>query len=155
MGVELQQGDPDDPILITSAVFNQPVVAARHVDKDRREDLELWSALHALAYHGVGRHPLGVLTRDNPNDSPDRTLVSGDRTWGAELTQLTVTSAAPPTPRQQMAQAVEFRDRLQQRIESDPTTYAHLAGRAVTIQKKGTIPTNSADTLPKNDDSLL
>jgi hypothetical protein len=48
MGVQLQPlNEPDDPILIITAVLNQPVVSGR-VDLHRREDLELWSALHAL-----------------------------------------------------------------------------------------------------------
>jgi hypothetical protein len=152
MGVQLGSlDDSDDPILITTAVFNRPVVAG-HVDLQRREDLELWSALHALAHLGAGLHPLGVLTNDDPYQRPDRTLVWRDRTWGTELTQLTVTNVSPaatPTPRQEMAQAARFRDRLQQRIESEPTAYAHLVGRAVSIQK---FPTK---VLPKRDGPLL
>jgi hypothetical protein len=149
------RGEPDDPILVTSAAFNQPAFA-NHVHKGRREDLELFSALHALAYHGLGRHPLGVGVRKHPKDSPDRTLASGDRTWGTELTQLTVTSTLPPTPRQQMDQAIKFRERLQQRIESHPVAYSHLAGRAVTIHKSISIPANpAAEAMPKKDGSLL
>ena len=145
MGVEI--GDPDDPIMITSAVLDHAAVPGV-VDLHQREDLELWSALHALAWHGAGRHPLGVLT----GDKPDRKLIQGNRTWGTELTQLTINHIYPPTrptPRDQLAQAHRFRDQLKQRVESDPATYPHLAGHAVTIHK------NSAEVLPKKDGPLV
>lgn len=148
IGIELIPVDtPDDPIMITTAVLDHPVVVGP-VDLHRREDLELWSALHALAYYGVGRHPLGVVT----GDKPDRMLTLGDRSWGTELTQLTIgdiASAVRPTPREQMAQAHRFRDRLQARIESIGSSYPHLEGQAVTIQKL------FRQTLPKKDEALL
>ena len=100
MGIELTElNAPDDPILITTAVLNQPVISGP-VDKDRREDLELWSALHALAYHGAGRHPLGVLTRDHPNDRPDRKLIStpGSRWHRHTVSVADSSSALSPTP---------------------------------------------------------
>ena len=86
IGVRVSAQDrPDDPFEIVTAVLDQPVLTGP-VQKDRREDLQLWSALHALAFSGAAPHPLGVSRGDDP---PDRWLFHGDRKWAVELTELT------------------------------------------------------------------
>lgn len=80
------QSDPNDPLIVLGAVLDQPFWAGR-ISKERREDVQLWSALEALANSGVGRHPLGARVGEDP---PDRYLMYGGREWGTELTELTV-----------------------------------------------------------------
>jgi hypothetical protein len=148
MGMTYEYPDkPGDPVIFTTAILNSPVLAGP-VDLHRREDLELSSALHALAFHGAGRHPIGIVA----GDKPDRQLIVGDRAWGTELTQLTVSDigqSAHPTPREQMAQAHRFRDRLQERVDADSAAYGHLERRAVTVQRQ------LGAVLPRHDEALV
>ena len=58
-------GNEDDPFVILGAVLDQPFLVGP-ISKDRREDLQVWSALQALAGAGVSRHPLGVRLGEDP-----------------------------------------------------------------------------------------
>jgi hypothetical protein len=126
--------------MILGAVVDRPFVAGT-VDKYRREDLQLLSALHALAKSGAGRHPLGVTT----GDRPDRYLVNGSRVRGTELTQLTLDHVV----REDLAHQRLFARRLAQRMQSRPLNYRHLQGRAVTLSK------HFGERVPRDNAPLL
>jgi len=134
------QDRPDDPFEMVSAVLDQPVLTGP-VQKDRREDLQLWSALHALAFCGIATHPLGVSRGDDP---PDRWLFDGERKWGVELTELTMEDV-----RQDLSQLRALARELQQRLLEREPEYAHLKGRMVVIS------TDSAQNVPKDHGQLL
>src|ERR1039457_5432153 len=116
-------GAEDDPFVILGAVLDQPFLAGP-VSKDRREDLQLWSVMQALAAAGVARHPLGVRQGDDP---PDRYLVHGSRIWGTELTVQDV--------RQDLAPVRRFGRALQERVRDRAAEFPHLRGRTVTLAK--------------------
>src|SRR5215831_1502739 len=105
-------GAEDDRFVILGAVLDQPFLAGP-VSKDWREDLQLWSALEALAGAGAARHPLGVRQGEDP---PDRYLVHGGRIWGTELTELTVQDV-----RQDLAPVRRFGRALQERPGRAPS----------------------------------
>jgi hypothetical protein len=133
-------GAEDDPFVILGAVLDQPFLAGP-VSKDRREDLQLWSVLQALAAAGAARHPLGVRQGDDP---PDRYLVHGSRIWGTELTELTVQDV-----RQDLAPVRRFGRALQQRVWARASEFPHLRGRTVTLAK---LPDPS---MPRDHEQLL
>src|SRR4051812_38502081 len=81
-----EHDNPDDPFITGASILDFPVVAGP-LDKDRREDLQLFSALQALSLKGFTRSPLNV---ELGLDPPDRWLAHGDRRWATELTELTV-----------------------------------------------------------------
>ena len=72
------EGAEDDPFVILSSVLDQPFLAGP-ISKERKEDLQLWSVLQALAVSGAARHPLGAKVGEDP---PDRYLIHSDRTVG-------------------------------------------------------------------------
>lgn len=119
-------GAEDDPFVILGAVLDQPFLTGP-ISKDRREDLQLWSALQALAGAGAARHPLGVQLGEDP---PDRYLIHGGRTWGTELTELTVQDV-----RQDLAPVRRFGRELQKRMRARASDFPHLRGRTVTLAK--------------------
>jgi hypothetical protein len=139
------EGRDDDPLEIRlGGVVDQPVLQGP-VDKSRLEDLQMWSALHALAFSGLARHPLGVRPGVPPDgDPPDRWLSQGDRTWGVELTQLTLEDF-----RSDLAQLRSVARDLGQILRSREVEFAHLRGGVVEISKR------NADRLPKNHGPLL
>ena len=139
-GIEISPIDDDDPIRIFGAVLERPLIPPP-VTKARWEDLQTWTALHALTSIGAARNPLGVST----GERPDRHLVHGERSWPTELTQLTVDHLK----RQDLAQVRAFGRRLRLRIQSRASEYEHLQGRVATITK------TRDGGLPKDDRVLL
>lgn len=97
------------------------------ITKERLEDLQLWSALKALAVRGNALHPL---TAKPGGDPPDRLISCGDRTWGAELTELTIEDV-----RGDLARVRMFGRQFQQRLRGQPK-FAHLRGRVVMLNKR-------------------
>lgn len=131
---------PSDPIVIIGAVLDQPFLAGP-ISKERREDLQLWSALEAMGGSGVARHPLGIRIGEDP---PDRYLLHGVRTWGTELTELTVQDV-----RRDLAPVRRFGRELQERLRARPSDFTHLKGRIVTLAKLDDSP------MPKNYGQLF
>lgn len=141
IGVTVSPKDrPGDPFQIVTAVLDQPVMSGP-VQKDRREDLQLWSALNALAFCGVAPHPLGVSRGDDP---PDRWLYNRDQKWGVERTELTIEDV-----RQDLSQLRGVARELQRRLLEREADFAHLRGRMVVISKDPTLD------LPKNPEQLF
>jgi hypothetical protein len=134
------EGRPDDPFEMVAAILDQPVLTGP-VHKDRREDLQLWSALHALTVCGVALHPLGVSRGDDP---PDRWLFRGDRKWGVELTELTIEDV-----RQDLSLLRAVARELRGRVLEREADFAHLRGRLVVISK------DPALDLPRDHGQLL
>lgn len=134
------EDDPNDPFVILGAVLDQPFWTGP-VSKERREDIQLWSALEALAASGVVRHPLGARVGEDP---PDRYLIHGMREWGTELTELTAQDV-----RQDLAPVRRFGRDLQERLRARPSDFAHLKGRLVTLAKLDDPP------LPRDYSELL
>jgi hypothetical protein len=130
----------NDPFVILGAVLDQPFLTGP-ISKDRREDLQLWSMLQALAAVGAARHPLGVRLGEDP---PDRYLVHGSRTWGTELTELTVQDV-----RRDLAPVRRFGRQLQERVRARASEFTHLRGRTVTLAKLPNPP------MPRNNEQLL
>jgi hypothetical protein len=133
-------GAEDDPFVILGAVLDQPFLPGP-INKDRREDLQLWSLLQALAAAGAVRHPLGVRSGEDP---PDRYLVHGSRAWGTELTELTVQDV-----RRDFAPVRRFGRALQERVRARASEFPHLPGRTVTLAKLADQP------MPRDHGQLL
>ena len=134
------EGSGDDPFILLSAVLDQPFLTGP-IGKDRREDLQLWSALEALAFGGAARHPLEAKLGEDP---PDRYLIHGDRTWGTELTELTVQDV-----RQDLAPVRWFGRQLQERLRVRAADFLHLQGRIVTLAKR------PDSAMPRDQEQLL
>jgi hypothetical protein len=134
------QADPNDPFVILSAVLDQPFWAGP-ISKDRREDVQLWSALEALASAGSARHPLGARVGEDP---PDRYLIYDGCEWGTELTELTVQDV-----RRDLASVRRFGRDLQERLRARSSDFTHLQGRIVTLIKLDDSP------LPRDFRQLL
>jgi hypothetical protein len=127
IGIEGHTPDaPDDPFVILGSVLDQPFLAGP-ISKGRREDLQLWAALEAMGGCGVALHPLGTRIGEDP---PDRYLIHGSRTWGTELTELTVQDV-----RRDLSPVRRFGRELQERLRARPSDFAHLKGRLVTLAK--------------------
>lgn len=133
-------GAEDDPFVILGAVLDQPFLPGP-INKDRREDLQLWSLLQALAATGAACHPLGLRQGEDP---PDRYLIHGSRTWGTELTELTVQDV-----RQDLSPVRRFGRALQERMRERASEFPHLQGRIVTLSK---LP---APPMPREHEQLL
>lgn len=125
------EGEEDDPFLLLGGVLDQPYLVGP-IAKSRREDLQVWSALQALAVSGVARHPLGTKLGEDP---PDRYLVLGDRAWGMELTELTVQDV-----RQDLALVRWFGRLLQEHLRAREAVFGHLRGKTVTLAKLPDLP---------------
>jgi len=113
-------------IMSLGGILDQQVFAGP-VDKDRIEDLQIWSAMQALAFLGVLRHPLSIRPGGDP---PDRIISCGNDTWGAELTELTIQDV-----RQDLAPVRTFGRKLQQRLRDQAERFSHLRGRVVMLTK--------------------
>jgi hypothetical protein len=136
------EGASDDPFLVpTAGPLDVPFIAGP-VSKDRREDLQVWAALHSLGLNGISLHPLDVQYVED--DPPDRLLVSGDRTWGVELTELTVQDA-----REELAPIRAFGRQLHQRVMKNAGNYTHLRGRLILLFA------DPGTGLPKKTETLL
>ena len=97
---------------------------AAALDKERREDLQIWAFLFALATGGYPpAHPVSVESGGNP---PDKVIRSPSGTWGCELTELTVESL-----RADLAPVRSLGRRLQEALAADVSQYDHLRGRLV------------------------
>ena len=83
-------GAEDDPFVILGAVLDQPFLPGP-INKNRREDLQLWSLLQALAAAGAVRHPLAVRSRRGPSD---RYLAHGSRVWDRDPAKSFIRSVA-------------------------------------------------------------
>lgn len=141
LGFELhEEGAENDPVVILSSVLDQPFLAGP-ISKERKEDLQLWSMLQALAASGVARHPLGAKVGEDP---PDRYLIHGDRTWGTELTELTVQDI-----RTDLAPVRWFGRKLQERLRGRANDFVHLHGRTLTLNK---MPDQA---MPRDQEQLL
>lgn len=79
-------GVPDDPFVVLTTPLDEQRLPGP-IKKPDREDLQVQSALNALAANGVAR---GSLTAKHGEDPPDRYVILGDRRWATELTELTV-----------------------------------------------------------------
>ena len=133
-------GAEDDPFVILGAVLDQPFLPGP-INKNRREDLQLWSLLQALAAAGAVRHPLAVRSGEDP---PDRYLAHGSRVWGTELTELTVQDV-----RRDFAPVRRFGRALQERVRGRASEFPHLQGRTVTLAKLADQP------MPRDHGQLL
>jgi len=109
------------------------------IAKERIEDLQLWSALKALAVNGAILHPLSVQLGGDP---PDRLLSHADSTWGLELTELTIEDV-----RGDLARVRRFGRQMRQRLRGQPK-FQHLRGRVVMLSKR------PEDQLPRDLDQL-
>lgn len=133
--------DDGEPFMMSlGGVLDRPVFAGP-VDKDRIEDLQIWAAMQALGFNNALRHPLSIRPGGDP---PDRLISYGDRTWGVELTELTIQDV-----RQDLAPVRTFGRKLQQRLRDQPERFAHLRGRVVMLTKV------ADQNLPRNPDSML
>jgi len=130
----------DDPFVILGSVLDQPFLAGP-ICKERKEDLQLWSVLQALAVSGVARHPLGAKVGEDP---PDRYLIHGDRAWGTELTELTVQDI-----RTDLAPVRWFGRKLQERLRAHAGDFMHLHGKTLTLSK---MPDRA---MPRDQEQLL
>lgn len=137
-----KDGAEDDPFLLVGpGPLDYPSIAGP-VDQNRLEDLQLWAALSALGLSGLACHPLEV--RCGETARPDRWLIHGTRTWGTELTELTVQHV-----RQELAQVRWFGRQLRQRVLAQASEYSHLKGRMVSLSA---VPDRS---LPRDFEPLL
>src|SRR5579862_6911806 len=114
------------------------------VDKDRVEDLQIWSALFALGRQGAARHPLGIEATKPHQDPPDRWIVHRERRWATELTALTMEHI-----RRDLGPVRQFGRQLEQRLRAQPARFAHLQGCTVLM---GKAPTKR---MPRDHTSLL
>jgi hypothetical protein len=138
-----ESGDEDNPFMVITSVLDRPYMQGP-VKKERREDLQLSSAIHAIALVGMGRHPLGVRIGEDP---PDRYLVHGGRVWGTELTELTVEDV-----RRDLGILRQFGRELERRILDRMSDFSHLHGRMVTL---GKLPGTSLPKDPKIAEQLF
>lgn len=115
--------NPDDPVwTVPPALVDERV--AESLDKPRREDLQVWAFLFALATGGhPPAHPVSVESGDDP---PDKVIRCPSGTWGCELTELTVESL-----RADLAPVRGFGRRLKEALDADVSQYGHLRGRQV------------------------
>jgi hypothetical protein len=130
-----------EPFMMSLGGILDRQVFAGPVDKDRIEDLQIWAAMQALGFHNALKHPLSIRPGGDP---PDRLISCGDRTWGVELTELTIQDV-----RQDLAPVRTFGRMLQQRLRDQPERFAHLRGRVVMLTKL------ADQALPRNLDSML
>ena len=80
--------EPDDPTWFVAAPIVDRRVTTAPLDRNCREDLQIWSFLCSLAVGGnFLSHPLAIRAGDNP---PDRVIKDSSGWWGCELTELTV-----------------------------------------------------------------
>lgn len=134
------EGNEDDPFILLGGVLDQQFLEGP-IAKDRREDLQVWAALQALAVSGVARHPLGVRQGEDP---PDRYVFHGSRAWGVELTELTVQNV-----RQDLALVRWFARLLQERLRSREDDFSHLRGKTLTLAKMPDAP------MPRDQERLI
>jgi hypothetical protein len=134
------EGNPDDPFMIMGSALDQPFWPGP-VPKDRREDVQLWTALASLANSGMSRHPLGIRIGEDP---PDRYLVHKGREWATEMTELTVQDV-----RRELSPVRQFGRDLQERLNARPADFNHLNGRLVSLSKLGPVE------IPKDTSQLL
>lgn len=118
-----EEGDPF--VIAVAGPFDAPV-AVGPLNKDRREDLQLWSFLFALGLTTGGPHPLTVSCPSS--DPPDRVLTCEAHTWGVELTELTVFDV-----RVDFARARALGRELQDFLNANTAEYGHLLGRRVSV----------------------
>lgn len=117
--------NPDEPFVLVPPSPVDHRVLAGPVDKDRREDLQLWGWLQALAVHGALRHPVSVGPGGDP---PDRFVEVDGTAHAVELTQLTVQDL-----RVQLARVRQVGRAVEERLAANPAVYKHLTGRMVTL----------------------
>jgi hypothetical protein len=98
------------------------------IPKDQLEDLQLWSALQAIARTKGTPHPLSV--RPMIPDPPDRIIAYNAREWRTELTELTIEDI-----RGDLARIRSIGRQLQEQLREHPSNYRHLNGRAVMLAK--------------------
>ena len=116
--------DPDDPLWVVAPSVVDLQVTQRRLDKERREDIQLWGFLLAVAISTEGAaHPLTVGPGGNP---PDRVVSSSARRWGCELTELTIGDV-----RAELARVRRFGRALRARLEDDASRFGHLVGRSI------------------------
>jgi hypothetical protein len=132
MGAMMQLGvggysgdDRDNPfIVVAGGPLDSPCIKGP-LTKPRREDLQVLSALGALSWTGVLLDPIEVLVGSDP---PDRELRHNGRSWGLELTELTIEDV-----RHDLAEPRRFGRELSERILARSSEYRHLRGRLVTL----------------------
>jgi hypothetical protein len=112
------------------------------IPKEQIEDLQLWSALQALASQKGTRHPLS--TRPIVPDPPDRVIAHETREWPTELTELTIEDLRGDLFRMRSIGRV-----LQDRLRDRHADFKHLDGRTVMLAKQ------DGQDLPKNTGILL
>lgn len=132
-----EHGDDSDPFwLVTGTPLDAPALPAP-VDKERREDLQAWSFLNAVANTTGGLHPIGVRIGADP---PDRLLESADETWGLELTELTLQDV-----RQDLARVRQLGRSLEFALRDDGERFPHLRGRVIVASAVQPENVNDAD----------
>lgn len=117
---------PDDPLTIVPPTLADHRVLVGPVDKDRREDLQLWGFLQTLAAHGVLRHPVSMRPGGDP---PDRYVETDGAAHAVELTELTM-----PQMRARLARVRQAGRALAELLADAPAAYGHLLGREVSMQ---------------------
>ncbi len=134
-----EEGNEEDPFVIVGPFLDQPILKGP-ISGPRREDLQITSALFALAYSGTSTSPVGVCAGDDP---PDRFIHLGGREWGVELTELTM-----PDIRQELADVRRFARNLQKLLLEHSGDYQHLLGKSINLAKLDS-------PLPRKQDPLL
>ena len=127
MMLQLQSASGEPHIMPVGGVLDQQRLPPFGNDKNRLEDLQIWSVLQALACRAGTRHPLAVRPG---NDPPDRVLVHEQREWPTELTELTIENI-----RGDLAPVRKFGRQLQQRLRERSREWQHLSGRTVLLAK--------------------
>jgi hypothetical protein len=139
--LEFQSASGEPLIMPVGGVLDQQRLPPFGNDKDRLEDLQIWSVLKELACYAGTRHPLAVRPG---NDPPDRILVHEERTWPTELTELTLENI-----RGDLAPVRKFGRQLQQRLRERPHQFQHLSGRTVLLAK------HTDEKLPRDTNKML
>lgn len=127
------ENDPGDPRTIVPPSLADAHLIDGPISKHRREDLQVWSWLTALALRDDLEHPVSVAAGADP---PDRLLTVGHHTHRLELTELTL-----QTLRSRLSRVRRVGRGLQEVLNLGG--YEHLHGRFVSLQDVS--PTESGD----------
>ncbi|WP_143138621.1 hypothetical protein [Lentzea waywayandensis] len=116
---------PDDPLLIVPGGQIDRKMISGTITRAQREDLQQWSCLCQLASIGALEHPISSAPGGDP---PDRVWTIGDRSWGVELTELTIQEFRSGLARVRSVSRV-----VQRLIDEEPDRFVHLQERVVSV----------------------
>lgn len=118
-------GDGEEMTIVTPSPLDFPVCKGP-LNKDAREDLQIFSFLYTVGLTSGGDHPFNVVKGDDP---PDRALMgSGGIVYPTEITQLTSEEI-----RIDLARIRSFGRSLTGSIENRSREYRHLSGRRIML----------------------